>query len=279
MLNRDTNGRLAGQNSSAKDAKKVRNLFQDFVERVSTGISVTDEEGRIIFWNPAMERTTGLAVDNALGRLIWEVHFNLLSLEMKNNEALDTLRGKFLSFLESGISDERDHKLELNYDHSGGTRLMAQGIIYAIPTIKGFCLFSILYADAVKFSPEEVLKTSEEKFRNVVEQAGDGIVVLDAQEAILEWNDGCEKISGIDRAHALGMHLTDLLPELFQGSEWALPHLSRPSTSKPSVIWAWSPGQACPVSLKESCTIAAAGENGFKQLLFPFALTVRSFSG
>ena len=53
MLNRDTNGRLAGQNSSAKDTKKVRNLFQDFVEQVSAGISVTDEEGRIIYWNPA----------------------------------------------------------------------------------------------------------------------------------------------------------------------------------------------------------------------------------
>ena len=27
MLNRDTNGRLAGQKSSTKDTKKVRNLF------------------------------------------------------------------------------------------------------------------------------------------------------------------------------------------------------------------------------------------------------------
>ena len=99
---------------------------------------------------------------------------------------------------------------------------MAQGIIYAIPTAKGYCLFSVLYDDAMRFPIEEVLKTSEDKFRNVVEQAGDGIVVLDEQEVILEWNDGCEKISGIDREHALGMHLTDLMPELFQGPEWAL---------------------------------------------------------
>jgi diguanylate cyclase (GGDEF)-like protein/PAS domain S-box-containing protein len=223
MLNRETNGRLAGQNSSAKNTKKVRNLFQNFVERVSVGVSITDEEGRIIFWNPAMERTTGLSADGALGRLIWEMYFSLLPPEMKTPEALGALRAKFLPFLTSGISDERDHKLELIYNHPGGAQFVGQGIIYSLPTLKGYCLLSILYDDVLQSSTEEVLKTSEEKFRNVVEQAGDGIVVLDAQEVILEWNDGCEKISGIDREHALGMHLTDLVPELFQGSEWTLP--------------------------------------------------------
>jgi diguanylate cyclase (GGDEF)-like protein len=222
MLNRDTNGRLAGQNSSAKDTKKIRNLFQDFVEQVSAGISVTNEEGRIIYWNPGMVRTTRLSADNVLGRLIWDVYFDLLPPGMKTLDALGTLRAKFIPFLASGITNERDHKLELNYAQHGEVQFMAQGIIYAIPTAKGYCLFSVLYDDTMRFPVEEVLTTSEDKFRKVVEQAGDGIVVLDEQEVILEWNDGCEKISGIDRQHALKMNLTDLMPELFQGSEWAL---------------------------------------------------------
>jgi diguanylate cyclase (GGDEF)-like protein/PAS domain S-box-containing protein len=228
MLNRDTNGRLAGQKSSTKDTKKVRNLFQDFVEQASSGISLTDEEGRIIFWNSAMEWTTGLSADDVLGRLIWDVYFSLLPSEMNNPAALGTLRAKFLPFLKSGISDTQDHKLEVNYTHHGGTPSVAQGIIYAIPTAKGYCLFSVLYDDAMRFPIEDVLKTSEEKFRNVVEQAGDGILVLDEQEAILEWNGGGGKITGIDREHALGMRLTDLMPELFQGPEWAL---STPETT------------------------------------------------
>jgi diguanylate cyclase (GGDEF)-like protein/PAS domain S-box-containing protein len=222
MLNWEANGRLAGEGSPGKNAKKIRNLFQDFVEQVSGGISVTDEEGRIIFWNPAMEQTTGLSVDDVLGRLTWDVFFSLLPPEMKAPDALGALQAKFLLFLESGISDEQDRKLVLNFIHPDGNRSVAHGVIYSIPTAKGYCLLSILDDDVIRFPTEEVLKASEEKFRKVVEQAGDGIVVLDEQEAILEWNAGCEKISGVDREHALGMHLTDLMPELFQGPEWAL---------------------------------------------------------
>jgi len=63
--------------------KKVHSLFQDFVEQASAGISVANEEGRIIFWNLAMELATGLSVDDVLGRMIWDVYFNLLPPECK----------------------------------------------------------------------------------------------------------------------------------------------------------------------------------------------------
>lgn len=222
MVNGDYGGRVDGQNSTAKDTKKVRNLFLDFVEQVSAGISVTDEDGRIILWNPAMERVTGLLADEALGSLIWDLHFNLLAPEMKTPEALDHLRAKLLSFLASGFSDTQDHNVKLEFFHHDGQQFKAQGIVYALPTVRGYCLLSVLYDNTMRFPDHDALKASEEKFRNVVEQAGDGIVVIDEQEVILEWNDGCGQISGIDREHALGMHLTDLMPELFQGSEWAL---------------------------------------------------------
>jgi diguanylate cyclase (GGDEF)-like protein/PAS domain S-box-containing protein len=201
MVNGDNCGRVNGQNSPAKDTKKVRYLFQGFVEQVSAGISVTDEDGRII---------------------LWDMHFSLLPPEMKTPEALGHLRTKLLSFLASGISDAQDDKTGLGFFHHDSKRFKAHGIVYALPTARGYCLFSVLYDETMRFPAEDALKTSEEKFRNVVEQAGDGIVVFDEQEVILEWNAGCEQISGIDREHALGMHLTDLMPELFQGSEWAL---------------------------------------------------------
>ena len=219
MFNRDTDGRLAGQNSSPKDAKKVHSLFQSFVEQASSGISFTNEEGRIIFWNLAMELTTGLSVDDVLGRTIWDVYFNLLPPEMQIPDAMDALRAKYLPFLASGISNVRDHKLELHYIQPGGTQSVAHGIIYAIPTGKGYCLFSVLYDDAMRFPIEDALKASGEKFRKIVEQAEDGIAVLDAREAILEWNDGYQQISGIYRERAIGMHLSDVMPELFLGPE------------------------------------------------------------
>jgi len=220
MLNRDTNDRLAGPNGLSKDARKVRNLFHDFAAQVSIGLWATDDDGRIIFWNLAMERATGLSQKNALGCLIWKVHFELLSLALKTPETFNALGAKYRSLLTTGVpggSDSESAATEFRYVKG---QFNTEGIIYTIPSAKGFCLLSTVYGDEAQFPDENKIQAREEKFRNIVEQAGDGIIVVDGQEVVLEWNTGCEKISGIDRERALGMRLTDLLPELFQGFDW-----------------------------------------------------------
>lgn len=222
MLNRDINGRLVGQNGLSKDVKKVRSVFQDLAEKIHVGLWVADEDGRVIFWNPAMEKITGLCNDDALGRSIWEVHFELLSAELKTSDTLQALESRYRSFLSTGISGDANAETLVSVDGQFET----EGTISALPTSKGFCLLGLLKSE-VSSPVKEMLETSTDKFRNIVEQAGDGIIVLDAQEVVLEWNDGCEKISGIERKQALGMYLTDLMPTLFQGLDWKLsPDLS-----------------------------------------------------
>jgi diguanylate cyclase (GGDEF)-like protein/PAS domain S-box-containing protein len=206
----------------AQGVKKARSLFAKFVEQVGIGISVTDETGRIIFWNPAMESLTGLAVGEVLGRFIGEVHFDILPSELKNLATREHLQEKFSASLASGLPDPRSQQTELTFIHHDVTQFLARGMIYDLPSAKGHCLLSVLYPERM-FSPGDLtLKASEEKFRGVVEQARDGIVVVDEREIILEWNEGCEKISGVGREQAVGAHLTDLIPELFQGADWAV---------------------------------------------------------
>ena len=189
---------------------------------MSVGIFVTNEEGRVSLWNSAMERETGLLGEITLGNFIWDVYFGLLSPDVKQINTLERLREKFLALLTPSTSNTRGFKMNFDFIQQNGTRFKAQGIVFAVPTAKGYCLFNVLSNEAIRFHIEDTLKISEEKFRYVVEQARDGIVVLDAREEILEWNDGCEQISGIDRERALGMRLSDVMPELFQGPELAL---------------------------------------------------------
>ncbi|RPJ38692.1 MAG: PAS domain S-box protein, partial [Chloroflexi bacterium] len=49
------------------------------------------------------------------------------------------------------------------------------------------------------------LSESEQKFRSLVERSTDGILLLDEQGCIIEYNQALEKISGIPREQALGM--------------------------------------------------------------------------
>ncbi|MBN2026940.1 MAG: PAS domain S-box protein [Actinobacteria bacterium] len=57
---------------------------------------------------------------------------------------------------------------------------------------------------------EEALLESEEKFRGIVEQSSDGIVLVDREGVIVEWNRAQERIVGIEREEALGKFLWDV---------------------------------------------------------------------
>jgi PAS domain S-box-containing protein len=54
---------------------------------------------------------------------------------------------------------------------------------------------------------EQAVLDSEEKFRSVIEQSRDGIVLADERGYIVEWNHGLEQIMGWPRAHMLGRRL------------------------------------------------------------------------
>ncbi|HEC21311.1 MAG TPA: GAF domain-containing protein, partial [Chloroflexi bacterium] len=57
---------------------------------------------------------------------------------------------------------------------------------------------------------EQALRESEEKFRNLIEQSLDGIVLVDEQGTIIEWNRGQEQITGIPQAEALGKPIWEM---------------------------------------------------------------------
>lgn len=61
---------------------------------------------------------------------------------------------------------------------------------------------------------EEVLRESEEKFRSVVEQSADGIILVDGEGCVVEWNSAMEDIVGMRREEALGRFLWDVQHDL-----------------------------------------------------------------
>ncbi len=57
---------------------------------------------------------------------------------------------------------------------------------------------------------EDALRQSERRFRSVVEQSVDGIVLTDEEGRVIEWNRGQERISGKARHHVLGRPLWEI---------------------------------------------------------------------
>ena len=57
-------------------------------------------------------------------------------------------------------------------------------------------------------------------FKQLVEGAGDAIMVCDAQGAITLWNRAAERVFGFTEAEALGRSLDLIIPERQRGRHW-----------------------------------------------------------
>ncbi len=67
---------------------------------------------------------------------------------------------------------------------------------------------------------EKSLKESEVKFRNLIKQSLDPIIVIQDDGHITEWNASCEKLSGISAEEAIGRYIWDIESEItFKPSE------------------------------------------------------------
>jgi len=64
---------------------------------------------------------------------------------------------------------------------------------------------------AERKAAEDALRKSEEKLRSIVEQSGDGVVLVDEEGTIIEWNRGHERITGLSRAEVLGRPVWEVM--------------------------------------------------------------------
>ncbi len=72
-------------------------------------------------------------------------------------------------------------------------------------------LISVLQAQvSKKMQTENALRESEQKYRGIVRQSTDGIILLDEQGLVIEWNEGMERITGLKQSQTLGQPIWDI---------------------------------------------------------------------
>ncbi len=69
-----------------------------------------------------------------------------------------------------------------------------------------------------RYQAEAQVKASEAKFRSVIEQSNDGIVLLDEDGIILEWNAAQEDLTGWKRSVVLGLSFAEVQSKLVVSS-------------------------------------------------------------
>jgi len=132
---------ITEQRQAEESLRQSESKFRDVVQQSQDGIALTDEEGLVIEWNPAMERATGRSLIQVLGRPLWEVQQFQANPDLPPDPNYEQ---EVRQALKTGQAPWMGQAVEREYPRSDGSRRYLQSVTFPINTLKGFMLGSIL---------------------------------------------------------------------------------------------------------------------------------------
>ena len=203
---------------------EVSKIILSIVEQSQDGISLIDEQGNIVLWNKAQENITGIKQCDAIGRSIWDIQFSLAPDEIKTPELLAQLKTGIKKVLELK-ADWAGQKMEQKIKCPDGTCKVVQDSSFIIQTGSTVMICAMLREISHQKQAEEERKQSEEMFRNYVENAPDGVFVVDNNGRYLEVNKSACRITGYSKEEIINMSIRDLLAK--ESLEDGLAHFNK----------------------------------------------------
>lgn len=188
-----------------KQAEEGLRQLSRAVEATHDAVVITDVDGRIQFVNWAFEEITGYSQAEALGEN---------PRILKSGRHPDELYADMWRTITSG----RVWQGEMTNKRKDGTLYEAQLTISPMRDADGKIeQFVAIQRDVTEHKRVEAeLKTSEERFRSVVQTANDAIISGDNEGNIVFWNPTAEALFGYSPDEVIGKPLTFIMSQQFR---------------------------------------------------------------
>ncbi|MBW6478059.1 MAG: PAS domain S-box protein [Bacteroidales bacterium] len=192
---------VTAQKKAELERTKSEQMLKTIFSLLPVGVTVTDESGDIIDCNKASESLLGLKKEEHLIRNFagkeWKiVRTDLTPMPPEEFASVRALKeNRIVENVEMGIVKEEDQVTWIN--------------VNAAPIPLPDLGVAIVYSDITE--RVQAQEESEEKFKNVVQNSTDAIIIVNPEGSIIEWNKGCELIFGIDKKTALSQKIWTFL--------------------------------------------------------------------
>ena len=197
---------------SIEKAQSSELKFRSVIQSASDAIFLVNEEGEVILWNKAAEKIFGYTEEEICGQpssILMGKKYAAKALELTLKESIKSVlkssAGKAIE-----VAGRRKDGSEFPLEISGSTWSSKEGQFYTI----------IIRDITVSKSIRESLKVSEEKYRDLFENANDIIYVHDLEGNFLSINQTGEKLFGYTHAEALKLNIAQVVvPEDLQSAQ------------------------------------------------------------
>jgi PAS domain S-box-containing protein len=162
-----------------------------------------DHEGHVIDFNPAAEQTFGYAREDAVGKKMAE-------LIVPPSVRPDHERG-FARYLATGCSSMLGKRIEVTAMRADGTEIPVELTITAIGGLPHPTFTAFIRDLTERKRAEAALRESEERYRDLVENAHDIIFTHDLDGDYTSVNRAGELITGYSHEECLGLNIVDTI--------------------------------------------------------------------
>ncbi len=184
-----------------KAEEKIQSLA-NIVESSNDAIITESLDGIITSWNRGAEQVYGYSAEEILGKPISILEPGILVEETK----------KLAELVKQGEKVQQYETLRLRKD---GTKINVSMTLSPVFDIDGkLTAISVIYRDITKRKEaEEKLLESEEKYRNIVETANEGIYIIDDEGIITYVNKKMTDMLGYNPEEGIGRSIWDFISE------------------------------------------------------------------
>ncbi|HXN00333.1 MAG TPA: PAS domain S-box protein [Candidatus Dormibacteraeota bacterium] len=161
-------GRKAARLAQGEHLRRLASIFDSALDAVVT----MDADGLITDWNPMAETIFGWQKSEAVGRLVADT---IIPQRYRESHRLGLRR-----FLETGVGPVLNTRLELDGLHRDGHEFPIELSIGATRSGQGYAFSAFVRDISERHRAEEAVRASEERYRQIVETAFEGVWIIDS---------------------------------------------------------------------------------------------------
>lgn len=165
-ISRDVSERMRVERALGESERKFRSI----VEQSTDGISLIDERGFLIEWNPQMEQMTGLKRANVVGQPATDVLYSMIPDEQKSPALYQGYQWSVQTAITTGSAPWLNHLQEQYVQNPDGKRWYAQQQAFVIKAGTGFLICSIVRDITSSKRMEEALRQARDTLEQRVQE-------------------------------------------------------------------------------------------------------------